>query len=384
MIRKLQFACALLFASGTIANAQLIDGHAYMLGDYVEVGINANGYEGAPCIDGTTHCTGALTKLGFVANPAMDDWLNFNGDFFMPGSPECGFGLTYTLDGVEYTKGNNESGLLNEIEGEIIDYYDTDDSTIVTWEGDVDGIVLTIVYTLRKDEHHYSTDMTVVNTSDDTFTDFYYYHTFDPDNNQSIGWGFGTENTIVSQSGMADDTCIVQAKQEEAWLSEVNLFAYGADWKCYYGGFMNRNGGSMWNGTEGLVTTEGASIFADQAIGIAYKIASFPPGKASAVTFGFGTSFKGIPTAVDDPDTSGEIELDLPKYDIFPNPSNGLISIQTSGVYTFEVIDLKGSVVFTGNGTDNSTIDLQSLEKGTYILNITQDAYTTSEKLMIK
>jgi hypothetical protein len=364
------------------ANAQLVDGHAYMIGSFVEVGINANGHEGAPCPDFTEHCrTGYEGGLfGFVADPEGTDWEEFNGDFFTPGSPENGFGLTFTLLGSTASYGNNALAL-NEIPGEIVSFEETVDSAIVIWEGAVGDLSLTIKYEFQKDQHYYTTSMLLNNTGVETYTDVYYYRNLDPDNNVSIGSGFGTDNTILSQTGLGEDSCIVRATQEMPWLSEIIFSAAGEDWKCYMGGFSNRNGADMWNGT-GFYHETGDNMFADFAIGLAYKIETLPPGKAASEWFSFATSFK---TGVDfgEPSSSSIVENEL-NFEVYPNPTtNDVVTINLTGNYTYTITDLKGSIVLNGNGNGINEIDLSGVEKGIYFINIQQENQTATTKLVV-
>ena len=381
----------ILGGSSLIANAQLVDGHAYMIGDYVEIGIHANGHEGAPCPEvPEMHCMGGGPELiGFVANPAMDGWVEINGDFFVPGSPECGFGLNYTLLGDDYERSNNNFAGENDIPGEVIDFTETDDSISVTWQGEVDDLRLTLLYELQKDQHFYTTSILLENIGVETFTDVYYYHNIDPDNNQSSGWGFSTTNDIISQSGMADDSVIVSASQTDAWVSEYLLHAYGEDWKGYRGGFANRNASAMWNGTEGLITTEGSSAFADQAIGIVYKIDELLPGKASSDWQSFASAFKaGIDFSVEDDDdepTTGISDEKQTLFEMYPNPSNGEnISVNISGNFNYTITDIKGSVVLSGYGNNLTTINIADMDKGVYFMNINQENNKATEKLIIE
>jgi hypothetical protein len=65
---------------------------------------------------------------------------------------------------------------------------------------------------------------------------------------------------------------------------------------------------------------------------------------------------------------------------VFPNPSNGIISLQVSGAQTgfksrIEVYDLTGKqlhrdVLEFASGSSTKEIDLQNLANGTYILNL--------------
>lgn len=364
------------------ANAQLVDGHAYMIGSFVEVGINANGHEGAPCPDFTDHCRdgGGMGLFGFVADPAETAWEEYNGDFFTPGSPENGVGLTFTLLGDTASYGNNAIGL-NEIPGEIVSFEETVDSAIVIWEGAVGDLSLTIKYEFQKDQHFYTTSMLLNNTGVETYTDVYYYRNLDPDNNVSIGSGYVTDNTILSQTGLDEDSCIVRATQELPWLSEIIFSASGEDWKCYMGGFSNRNGADMWNGT-GFYSETGDNYYADIAIGLAYKIETLPPGKAASEWFSYATSFK---TGVNfgEPSSSSIVENSL-NFELYPNPTtNDAVTINLTGTYTYSVTDLKGSIILNGNGNGMNEIDLSGVEKGIYFITIQQENQTATTKLIV-
>ena len=67
---------------------------AYLIGDFVEIGINHNGHEGAPYLAGS-HNRGADRSIffGYVADPNETTWTEYNGDYFTPGTPENGWGL---------------------------------------------------------------------------------------------------------------------------------------------------------------------------------------------------------------------------------------------------------------------------------------------------
>tara|TARA_B110000037_G_scaffold84939_1_gene100843 strand:+ start:6995 stop:7675 length:681 start_codon:yes stop_codon:yes gene_type:complete len=195
----------------TNLNAQMSEDHAFMIGDYVEIGINEAGYKGAP-LDSSiaTHYRGVAGKLGFIANPAEDGWVEYNGDFYQQGSPESGWGIGYTVvGGVDYDLGNNAVGIF-EIPGTITSYSSTVDSVIVSWQGmpASDSLLVSLTYTLKKDEHFYRTFIQIENIGSDSYTDVYYYRTLDPDNNMDILWGYATDNEIVSQSEMANDSVI--------------------------------------------------------------------------------------------------------------------------------------------------------------------------------
>lgn len=380
---KLILVASVTILASTQSKAQLVGDRAFMLGDYVEVGINENGYEGAALEDSiATHYRGFTGKLGFVANPQADGWIDYDGDFYLPGSPENGFGVTYTLLGATYNRGNNAVGIAG-IPGEITAVTDNVDSTLVTWVGSIDDLEMTIIYELKKDEHFYTTTMGVTNLGLETFTDLYYYRTLDPDNNQDLGWGFPTQNTIESQAGMSDDSVRVSAISEGDWVSEMIFHAYGENWRGYYGGFSNRDGDAMWNGTGGLVTTEGATLYGDQAIGISYHIASLPPGKAGSEVFSFATVFNRVEFFTAEVDDSG-IDQNFIDFRLYPNPTEtNQITIDIEGQFTYSIVDMKGMEVTAGNGNNLTHIDLNSIEKGIYFITILQENKMSTQKLIL-
>lgn len=65
-------------------------GDALMGTDLVEIGINENGVFGADVtsVPSGFHSSREGSFFGFIANPMDDGWVNYDGDFFTPGSEE--------------------------------------------------------------------------------------------------------------------------------------------------------------------------------------------------------------------------------------------------------------------------------------------------------
>ena len=268
-----------------ISLSQIIGGSGYLIGDYVEIGVNAAGHEGAPLLGGSNNrsnqAPGSPVYFGFVANPQLDGWGDYDGDFFTPGAPENGFGLE--IDGVNY--GNNASGLLEEIPGAISGYEVTGDCMALTWDGVVGDIEVHIVYRLVSTELYYTTEITLTNVGGTDYTDIYYYRNVDPDNNVTIGGGYGTQNTIVAQPEPDCEKALVTATQDTPWDSYIGFGAIGTDFRVSYGGFANRDASDIWNGAGGLTGTVGSSVFADQAISLAYRVMDLPAGESETFSF---------------------------------------------------------------------------------------------------
>lgn len=288
-------AMALMFSP--LSYGQLIGSDAYMIGDHVEIGINgAGGHEGAAELPGSHNRSNLVITspvyFGFVANPQLDAWAQYDGDFFSPGTPENGFGME--IQGVNY--GNNATGgPLNEIIGGLIGYEEEGDCITVEWEGVADSVRINVKYHLLTTNLFYTTEITMTNESGVDLTDVYYYRNVDPDNNVTIGGGYPTTNTIVSQADSSCQKALVSAEQDRPadagpGVSYVGFGALGDNFRVARGGFSNRDASDIWDGVGGLTGVEGSSLFADQAIAIAYK-SDIDAGES--INFTFATVLSG-------------------------------------------------------------------------------------------
>ena len=295
-------AAGLLFIANS-GVAQIVGSGGYLLGDYVQVGVNANGYEGAPNIAGSHARSDTWTSsaiwFGFVANPAMDGWGNYDGDFFTPGSPENGFGVR--VAGIDYS--NNSTGWpAPQIIGSVTGYATDGDCMMVDWEGSVAGLTVHLQYKLIKTELYYTTKVTLTNTTGSDMTDVYYYRNFDPDNNEPIGWGFMTQNTIHAQPNPSCEIALVSAEQLTSaghpWNSYVGLGAIGSNFRVTYGGFSNRNAYNIWNGVSPFVLTTSATTYCDCAISLAYKVPLLAAGTSEEFQFTVVLSGSDVDAAI--------------------------------------------------------------------------------------
>jgi len=282
---KFLFLLLIAWVGDSWSFGQIVGTSAYIYGDNVEIGINDAGHEGAPRqIASNNRSNQGLASpvyFGFVANPQLDGWGNYDGDFFTPGSPENGFGLE--ISGINY--GNNASGSLEQIPGSISSYNVEGDCIFVEWDGEIANVEVHIVYRLITTELYYTTEVTLTNTGGADLTDVYYYRNLDPDNNVTIGGGYGTQNTIVAQPTPTCEKALVTATQTGPWDSYIGLGAIGEEFRVSYGGFANRDASNIWNGVGGLTGVEGASVFADQAISLGHKTETLAVGVPETFLF---------------------------------------------------------------------------------------------------
>ena len=275
-------------------------GDAFIQGTSVEIGVElSGGYEGGnsvPPVTGTPwHFRGAVGLSGFVADPLVSGWTNYNGDFYTPGSPENGWGILIGSSAAGLQLNCNRSGSLNNFGiGNTIAYLNNAGAKTVCWSGaavsGTNNITANITYSLGIGNLYYTTTVRLTNNSAGTIPEMYYYKNLDPDNNQSIGAGFVTTNSIVSQpSGLGScGIAAVQATQPSGagfGASYMALAGVGLDFRVSKGGFSNRNGFNIWNAVIPLNGVPGTVTTADEAISISYKIQSFLPGTSRFFSF---------------------------------------------------------------------------------------------------
>lgn len=251
---------------------QIEGGNAYLIGDYINIAFDDTlGKEGtAPGAGFHNRTVGGINRCGLVADPYYSDWdsLSFDGDFYIPGSPENGWGIE--IDTINYGNNHNIYQIPRDPLHPISHSVDGDCIT-VEWQGSVEGVVINIKYHLQKTALYYTTEVTLYNTTDDDLTDVYYYRNFDPDNNANISAEYFTTNTIESQGSLTCNKALVSATNGNPHDSYIGLGAIGENFRVTHGGFFNRYGSDIWNGEGGLENTLGVSETADKAISLAYK-----------------------------------------------------------------------------------------------------------------
>lgn len=294
---KIPIAGILLFLTligSTAIRAQIASSNAYLIGNFVEIGLDAGGFEGADTLTGVVpgiHFRSNSGNLfGFVADPNYSSWLQFNGDYFTPGSPENGWGLK--VEESVNLSNNAANGGLNDFTGAYQNYVDNANCLSVDWEGQSasSGFDLSIKlqYKLLKNETFYTTTVRLINNGSSTIDSLFYYRNLDPDNNVELSGDYATQNTIVNEYTPSCPRTLVSASQTLPWYSFIGLGAIDTNVRVSYGGFANRNAKEIWfanTGTTSLTGIEGTTEIADDAISLAYFTESLNAG--DSVEFDF-------------------------------------------------------------------------------------------------
>lgn len=86
-----------------------------------------------------------------------------------------------------------------------------------------------------------------------------------------------------------------------------------------------------------------------------------------------------------DPATTGINNVMADDIAVYPNPSNGRFTIDVANVTsTIVVTDVAGKQVYTGNATGSLTVDLSHLQKGVYLVNITNESGSSTQKIVLQ
>ncbi|MBA3971096.1 MAG: T9SS type A sorting domain-containing protein [Bacteroidetes bacterium] len=382
LLLNCSLVCALMCMDARNVTAQVVGVDAYMQGNSVEIGISgAGGFEGAPA-DSTTvpagmHFRSNNPYFGFVANPQLNSWSTFDGDFFTPGTPENGWGFEIdTTGGVSI--GNNCASL-QQIPGSITSWASTAGTISTEWDGDANSgtdLHFKINYNLGVSDLFYITTVSITNNTTATIPNLYYYRNIDPDNNVVLSGDYTTTNNLVSQIGLGDPYTSVTASASTPWNSFFDLLSVDTNWVAGYGGFSNRDGSDMYYGS-GFTQTPGATNFADEAIYLAYKVNNLAP--SATQTFKFASVFSY--TAVSDAITAlglstvGINDLAVTNaLTVYPNPlkDHAVVNINKSIVLSnarFVIYDILGKEIRTiADITSHElTIDRNNIADGMYV-----------------
>ena len=271
------------FATATDSSG---DTEVFMRGTLIEVGLRDQGTFGSqttPPPGWHPRNNNTTTRLGFVANPQMNDWASYDGDFFAPGTPVESFMIEINGEnGASLI--NNTSGDREQIPGALgapaFVNHCGDDAVQVDWSGTSHGVLdVERTYTLLENGLFILMQTTLTNTSATDLADVYFSHNVDPDNDVTLNAGYATTNTIVSQPSAANDIAHVSATQSANDGSYVSFAADDARARVAHGGFNNTDASNIWNGVS-LNSAVGSTITADRAISIGFKFDSIAAGES--------------------------------------------------------------------------------------------------------
>jgi hypothetical protein len=70
------------------------------------------------------------------------------------------------------------------------------------------------------------------------------------------------------------------------------------------------------------------------------------------------------------------------QINVYPNPTSAIVNIELDGEFSISMTDVKGRIIYKGNGTDEMSINTGSFESGVYLLQIQNDQFQTTVRVV--
>lgn len=68
---------------------------------------------------------------------------------------------------------------------------------------------------------------------------------------------------------------------------------------------------------------------------------------------------------------------------VYPNPTNGMLTVKLNGQYNIRMLDITGKVVMTADNVQETIIDMESFQKGVFFLEIANGKELTVKKVIL-
>lgn len=357
--------CLGCFFVFTNTHAQLVSGNAFLKGNYIRLGLAPNAAFGSTAdvpadyilpgsMPPTSGCN--VNKMGFVADVGKDGWNagtpGFIGDYFLPGAPEEGWGVS--LNGISFNNNRNNAGLPTaglgpcfdgtQITGSFTSFEDLAKEQTAIWEGSVNGLAIRKKITLPKDKLYFLVEITFTNTTTATINSLYYMRNVDPDNEVASTNNFQTQNKIVYQNpGATNASKALVSATGIRYGSYLGLGTIDCRARvCIRGnGLMNRDPVAVYNGTFPRMSTEGYTETFDNPVAISFGLGNLKPGESVRCAFAYILS---------EADLEEALGKTAPKFNVAGSyvRSGGAAINCTSGLLP---ISIEGGTDYTWNWT---------------------------------
>lgn len=284
-----------------VIDAAANNGNVLMRGNFMELGLGQDGAFGNNIIpddpDRPWHVrTDSGAGLGFVSDPEATSFTAFHGDFFTPGTPEEGWGIEIGHN-LGVVANNNRTDEDTSSPGQIPGHFGEPTcvttglcagrgGATVTWTADAtfNGLQIEQTYTILDGGVFIVLDAKITNTTTDPINEIYFMRNVDPDNDETIGASFTTDNFVVHEPDGIDNTAFVHGDQNSSsGPSSLALVANDERARVTFGGFSNRSPSQIWNG-EGFA--QSGEQVDDIAISIAFRF-DLAPGESTTVRYAY-------------------------------------------------------------------------------------------------
>lgn len=261
--------------------------NVFLGGDYIELGIGANGGFGVSSKPaGFFGTTGSPPGIGMSVDvDGFDVGQNMPIDFFLPGNPEERWSIALIKDGSNYyggfasINGPMSNGL--SLGSNKVEALSTSGSPELSARFSADVLLsgasllhVEQTQTLKKNEKFFTTVVKVSNQSATPINGVKFMRSFDPDNVRFVGGDAETTNSVVAQASSGGYSLVTASNGLPSFQTaygETDSLGYCSQDSrshVYLGGFRNAN---PYDGAVTSADPVSTTVRADQAIGIVFS-----------------------------------------------------------------------------------------------------------------
>lgn len=129
---------SLSYSANSIAEINA-KGGVFLYGDNIQVGINKHGAFGSDELSALAPYHNRSELLGFISDPSGQNFTGtFDGDFFIPGTMEAGWGVRFNDTDYHNTR-NYQQSIANKITGSFGKVKDFVTTQEVVWNGNIEN-----------------------------------------------------------------------------------------------------------------------------------------------------------------------------------------------------------------------------------------------------
>ncbi|MCI5157033.1 MAG: hypothetical protein D3906_01085 [Candidatus Electrothrix sp. AUS1_2] len=316
----LSFAAAVI---GLTLLVQPVNSEVFLQTDVVEIGVHDSfsfGTSASP--PSGFHSNVSYYGLGFVADYGRDGWTvgtpGFSGDFFVPGTPEEGWGVEWTSpSGSE--KSFNNFGLMSSFQVPKTSLTDTSSGDVqsATWEGTAasgsEQLRINQTVSAKEGDLFFVMSVSMTNVGSGTLHSVEYMRNVDPDQEQPWTSDFTTRNWVEFQPPRPANGSRVNLAARPAGNTDKALtIAEGLNYGLTLGlgtidsravvaashGFSNRDTDSILNNPN--QPTPASPSVADAAIVLVYELGDLAPGQTVSFDYVYILDKDDLEPALDD------------------------------------------------------------------------------------
>ena len=266
----------------------------FLKGRYVHLGIHSAGSFGSSGNAPSGYFTRGSSNLGFVCDIDKDGFNkgnpSFAGDYFIPGSPEEGWGMQWKSARKGSKINFNNFGLNKNHDVKTVLH--TKEvllgSQRANWIGTAQSgnqkAVVQQTVILDSLDQHFTIEILIKNTGTDTLFELGYFRNVDPDNEVTLTSDYSTTNYVIHQPGVSGnkDKAMVMALGRKYGIPCI-LGAIDSRAKVSIGGFAVRSPDDIFSYNKKY--TKSNPLVGDVAISLAFALGDLPPGKCITLVY---------------------------------------------------------------------------------------------------